>query len=565
MVDERWERYQIGGYRLQQQAAKDRLGTLYEAVHEDTTYPAWIKIFHTPHTRSHELQTRYREGIAYLIQFRHQHVAQVYHADHDPQTGLYVILEHASGHPLDRVLEQKVIPPPLRPLPLFLEMLDGLHKLHQSSIIHGDLRLANIILGPSETTQRDQLQILHFGQNWWWDDRLRKAGGYAPESAFYTPPEQMNGDGLLDHRIDIFAAGVVLAEMLMRRRLFDGSLARLRDAQKDFFAQVCTDLEKERKLSLDLEDVLRYALAERPNHRYASAQEFADALRERFANVLGEGDDEEGEATGRFSGFDDPLGLEPSEATVVHRNANQDYDVEDYDTGPQTQRIDLEAEGLMVAMDNFGQRKAAPYGSPSGAYGNAGIASGGYQSSAHLPTAPPPAHTNIPASALTGGRDPLDVTLVGQKKGKPQGTGPHKGLIFGAVVVVLLLVGAGIFVFLPPTPTKDPRVDPDKQIFVKLQLHSVPAGAEIWLGGEKQENTTPAELSVRIGRKVQIQIRKDGFLPHLYSWTATSDTYQNVPLQPLPRPIASNPPQQGNSTNNPPNTNTPSNTANQST
>jgi hypothetical protein len=133
------------------------------------------------------------------------------------------------------------------------------------------------------------------------------------------------------------------------------------------------------------------------------------------------------------------------------------------------------------------------------------------------------------------------------------------------VVIVLLVVGVAVLQFLPPTSSKDPRVDPDKQIFVKLQLHSVPAGAEIWLGGNKQDNTTPAELSVRIGKKVQIQIRKEGFLPHLYSWTATADMYQNIPLQPLPRPIASVTPNQGTNTPNQ-GTNTPNqgtNTPNQ--
>ena len=89
-------------------------------------------------------------------------------------------------------------------------------------------------------------------------------------------PEQITGEEC-DYRADIFSAGVVVAELLMRRALFSAGselaiLLAIRDGDIHPFIEVADTFPD------DLSNAVLKALATNPEHRWASAQEFSDAL-----------------------------------------------------------------------------------------------------------------------------------------------------------------------------------------------------------------------------------------------------------------------------------------------
>ncbi|MBC7171797.1 MAG: hypothetical protein H5U40_05200, partial [Polyangiaceae bacterium] len=92
----------------------------------------------------------------------------------------------------------------------------------------------------------------------------------------YLAPEQVVG-ATSDQRADVFAAGVIAAELLMGAPLFSGSselavLLAIRDARIERFDETAADLPEE------LAATIRYALSPDPDTRLQSAAEFADRI-----------------------------------------------------------------------------------------------------------------------------------------------------------------------------------------------------------------------------------------------------------------------------------------------
>lgn len=115
-------------------------------------------------------------------------------------------------------------------------------------------------------------------------------------------------------------------------------------------------------------------------------------------------------------------------------------------------------------------------------------------------------------------------------------------------LVLLLLVGGGLaagYVYLLPMLNK-PKKAKKQKVFVVLEVETQPKGADVWLNGHKLGEPTPATISTRIGRPVQIQIRKEGFKTVDFQWPANGYDKRKFFLQakeqPKPRPRVDTPP-----------------------
>jgi len=190
-------------------------------------------------------------------------------------------MEYVAGESLARLAEivAAPIPPPIA-CALVSAMLHGLQAAHEAvsergeqlCIVHRDVSPQNVLVG------RDgHARLLDFGvakaRN-----RLSSTteAGLLKGKLAYMSPEQVAGQSV-DHRTDIFAAGIVLWELLTGRRLFLGT----NEAQT--ILNVATGpIPKLREaaplLSSELETVLLRALARNPAQRIQSAREFAQWL-----------------------------------------------------------------------------------------------------------------------------------------------------------------------------------------------------------------------------------------------------------------------------------------------
>jgi serine/threonine protein kinase len=215
-------------------------------------------------------------------QLVHPKIVQV--TDFGEVKGQYFIaLEFVDGFDglaLLRSAAQKQVRLPV-PVCMFIamEVLDALDYAHNAKDIDGrEMHLVHRDISPSNVfiARRGDVKLGDFGIAHAQERESKTQAGTLKGKYGYMSPEQVIG-GDLDGRSDIFAVGIVLAEMLMGKRLFTAPndldvLLMVRDGRLDRFDKNCKDLPPE------LDRIVRKALAKNLEDRYQTAAEFRDAL-----------------------------------------------------------------------------------------------------------------------------------------------------------------------------------------------------------------------------------------------------------------------------------------------
>src|SRR5215475_14527543 len=200
-------------------------------------------------------------------------------------------MEYVSGTTLRALIDNGPLPP-RRALALVRQIAAGLAHAHAQGVVHRDVKPANIMIS-EEIGTGDHVRILDFGLA-----RLRGAVGRdATQSNVvvgtpnYMAPEQTVGGGLIDARTDIYAAGVVLFEMVSGERPFqaDDTLALLGMHRAAPIPRLAECVPEGVKLPPGLQDIVDKALAKSPGDRFQSAIELAEAIDEvAGARITGE-------------------------------------------------------------------------------------------------------------------------------------------------------------------------------------------------------------------------------------------------------------------------------------
>lgn len=192
-------------------------------------------------------------------------------APDDPEGGrLFIAMAYYDGETLAARIARG-------PLPIgdaldhAIQLAEGLTAAHEAGIVHRDIKPANLIV-----TDRGQVKILDFGVAKGTGAALTREGT-AVGSVAYMSPEQTLG-GIIDHRTDLWSAGVVVYETLAGVRPFRGDVdeAVLHGIRSDH----PTPLEALRPdVPPNLLRVVDLCLAKRPAERYPSAAALLADLR----------------------------------------------------------------------------------------------------------------------------------------------------------------------------------------------------------------------------------------------------------------------------------------------
>ena len=162
-----------------------------------------------------------------------------------------------------------------------MEVLDALDFAHRLSdpdgsllgIVHRDISPSNVVV-----SRRGDVKLVDFGIAHADDNQHKTRAGTLKGKYGYMSPEQVLGKNV-SPRSDLFSTGIVLAEMLMGRRLFAAA------AELDVLLMV-RDVKLERlekfgaHIKSDLRAILGRALTKDPEDRFASANQFREALHE---------------------------------------------------------------------------------------------------------------------------------------------------------------------------------------------------------------------------------------------------------------------------------------------
>ena len=280
-------------------------------------------------------------------QLDHRHIVQVFELGTDADTP-YIAMQFVDGLDVLALLRECArvqirLPPDLCAL-IARDVLDALDYAHNArdvngrplGIIHRDISPGNVLL-----SWRGDIKLTDFGIARAAERRHKTETGTLKGKYGYMSPEQVSG-GEIDARSDIFSVGILLAEMVMARRLFTSTndldiLLMVRDARLDRLHKYASEFP------VELRVLTVRALQRRPEDRWQSAAQFRDAIDEWIRRTTGVGPRELASLIGQVMNAP-TAALEPGDAVV-----QEPLDAEAGLSGPMTRMSIAKAEAEAAA------------------------------------------------------------------------------------------------------------------------------------------------------------------------------------------------------------------------
>ncbi len=211
-----------GTYELTKKVGEGGMGNVYLATQYPLERQVAIKILKPTETNP-EGEHYFMREVKAINMLRHPNIINVVDFGKDDTSGtLFLVMEFLPGQTLKRVIKKEFPLDPVRICQVAIQVLNALESAHEAGIVHCDLKPANIMV-ERVAGQNDFVKVLDFGIAKVKEPGM-EVGPYTQQGNIvgtfdYMSPEQiMRKD--LDGRSDLWSLGVILYEMLTRKRIF---------------------------------------------------------------------------------------------------------------------------------------------------------------------------------------------------------------------------------------------------------------------------------------------------------------------------------------------------------
>src|SRR5437660_2402316 len=247
----------LDGYTLKRGIGRGGFGEVYYAISDGGKEVA-LKLVRG----NQEVELR---GMAQCLNLKHPHLVSLFDMRTDERGDHWVVMEYIAGESLSVVLDRhpKGVAPELA-RQWFLDLADAIGYLHDHGIVHRDLKPGNIFL------ENGVLKVGDYGLCKFIGGSARTGQTQSVGTVHYMAPEISTGN--YNRQIDIYAAGVVLYEMLTGHVPFDGESAG------EILMKHLTAPPDLSKLPAEYVPVVGRALAKNPAHRFGTMTEMAKAV-----------------------------------------------------------------------------------------------------------------------------------------------------------------------------------------------------------------------------------------------------------------------------------------------
>ncbi len=257
----------VGKYRITGVIGEGVSGVVYKAFDPSLQRVVAVKSLHlnlpADARAAREFASRLAEQAQAISRLNHPGIVSIHQID-ESEGRAFVAMEHVAGLNLAQWLSVTPLPPQAALLQVMDQVLDALECAHAAGMRHGDLKLSNVLV-----TSAGSVKLTDFG--------LARAENRTGAQAGVAPEYQTGR--LIDHRVDIYAAGAILYRMLVGREPYSNSLLDVEaDALSGSLRLPSTIAEAQRPPVFDA--VVSRALRLDPSQRFTSAAEFRDALRD---------------------------------------------------------------------------------------------------------------------------------------------------------------------------------------------------------------------------------------------------------------------------------------------
>jgi len=247
----------LEGYALKRGIGRGGFGEVYLAVSDGGKEVALKQV-----KGNQEIELR---GVVQCLNLKHPNLVHLYDLKTDSQGDQWVIMEYVAGETLSAVLARhpKGLPRELV-REWFLALSRAVAYLHDQGIVHRDLKPGNIFL------ENGIVKVGDYGLSKSIGASQRTAQTQSVGTVHYMAPEISTGN--YNKQIDIYAAGVILYEMLTGQVPFEG------ESTGEILMKHLTATPDLSRLPAEYAPLVAKALAKNPSHRYGSMAEMARAV-----------------------------------------------------------------------------------------------------------------------------------------------------------------------------------------------------------------------------------------------------------------------------------------------
>jgi len=273
-------------YRIDALIASGGMGDVYRATHLRLQGPVAIKVLHRDLLTEEGLLARFRTEAKIMAGLHHPHIVHVFDFDVTADGVPYLAMELAEGSDLRTLSGQHRPMSPQQVSRIVAQIASALGVAHAHGVVHRDLKPENVVLVPMPDGTVCA-KVVDFGVS-----KARGVPRITVEPALigtpeFMAPEQAQGQNdLIDHRTDQFALGILAYFMFTGREPFRGA------SPVAVLYQVVHEEAPAMSSYVDwrcrrIDAVVRRAMAKNPAKRFASIQEFGQALEEAVLQDLG--------------------------------------------------------------------------------------------------------------------------------------------------------------------------------------------------------------------------------------------------------------------------------------
>src|SRR4051812_36972125 len=271
-----------GKYRTIRLIGEGGMGAVYEAENVRIHRKVAIKVLHAGVAETAEAVQRFEREAQAAGRIGSEHIVEVLDMGNLPSGDRYMVMEFMDGDSLSGRIKSKGRLSPGELYPIAHQLLAALDAAHGAGIIHRDLKPDNVYLLRSRSGVADFVKLLDFGISKF--NQLSGDSGFSMTrtgavmgTPYYMAPEQAKGAKDMDHRVDLYAAGVILYESVTGEVPFNA------DTFNELLFKIV--LEEPRPVEQLVPDIdmafaaiINKAMARDPASRFQTAKEFQAAL-----------------------------------------------------------------------------------------------------------------------------------------------------------------------------------------------------------------------------------------------------------------------------------------------
>lgn len=256
----------IGRFDIQRELGRGAQSVVYLAFDPQLEREVAVKTMHFADNRAGQSEALLSEA-RIVSRLRHPGIVPIFEAGEaagDP----YLVFEFVPGESLAQLMQREGAMPAERAVGLIVQILAAIAKAHSEDVIHRDLKPSNVLIDAD-----GRPRVMDFGI------ARRILAGKAAAGSFSGTPSYMAPEYILTREVgergDVFAAGVILLEMLLGRRVFGGDDI---DAVMRRISTESIALPADADLDEALAGIALRAVERDPAGRFQTAAEFHSAL-----------------------------------------------------------------------------------------------------------------------------------------------------------------------------------------------------------------------------------------------------------------------------------------------